>query len=436
MRFEAHLNANARQSGHPAYAGRPARWLLGFLFCVSAALRAAETPVGPLPENLRAQAVVIENERDGLWEKSLVVVFPEQRRVLSTTEGLANARAAVNHAAHPFLWPEVSKSFEGQPGDGGRRYLAHIHEQIARRFSLERKALAAMGTAADMDNLAVATREYGPFTVTALVTAGAETNALRAGVDEGVHIEGAEKGDENNEGDKPHGTINVLLLTNARLTEGAMAQAIIIVTEAKTAALEDLRVPSSYTKTAQATGTGTDSVIVVAGSAGPRVTYTGGHSRIGELIGKAVYAAMLEALGKQNGFLLPGAPPFVTANSLLEKEAAAAASAWLTLVDGGENAFDTAWQAASTLLRQSGAQEAWRASLWETRAALGGIRARHPSRRLRARALPGLPRGEYMLVEFRSAFERQPQIFETLTMRKDEDGVWRVLRYKAARERD
>jgi adenosylcobinamide amidohydrolase len=273
------------------------------LFGASAAPLAAEAPVGPLPERLRAQAVVIDGERNGLWEKSLVVSFPERRSALSTTEGRVNVRAALNHAAHPDLWSEVSRSFAGKAGEGGKRYLAHIQERIARRFGIGKKALATMSTAVDMDNLAVAPREYGPFSVAALVTAGAGSNALRAGVDEGVHIEGEEKARE----DELHGTINILLLTNARLSEGAMAQAIVVATEAKTAALEDLRVPSSYTKNAQATGTGTDSVIVVAGKTGPRVTYTGGHSRIGELIGKAVYAAVVEALGKQNGFLLPGA---------------------------------------------------------------------------------------------------------------------------------
>jgi len=93
-----------------------------------------------------------------------------------------------------------------------------------------------------------------------------------------------------------------LILTNARLTDGALARAIVTVREAKTAAFEDLKVPSSYTKDIQATGTGTDNVIIVSGNFGPRVTYAGGHSRIGELIGKAVYEAVIEALGKQNGF--------------------------------------------------------------------------------------------------------------------------------------
>jgi adenosylcobinamide amidohydrolase len=422
---------------------RPIRVVPYADFCAFAAPLAAETretPVGPLPENLRAQAVVIEGEHGGLWEKSLVVGFPEKRKALSTTEGWVDVRGAVNHAAHPFLWNELSRSFAGGAAryldlthdrsfaGGAARYLDLTHERLAHRLGVGREALATMGTAADVDHLAVARRKYGPFTVAALVTAGAETNALRAGVDEGVHIE--------DEDGKPHGTINILLLTNARLTEGAMAQTIVMATEAKTAALEDLRVPSSYTKGAQATGTGTDSVIVVAGVDGPRVTYTGGHSRIGELIGKAVYAAVVEALGKQNGFLLPGAPPYVTPYSLKLKAARAAAENWLDLIDGGEERFDAAWLAASPLLRRNDTQEAWRASLREARSSLGGKKTRRRARSLDAGALPGLPRGEYMLVEYIGAFERQPEIFETLTLRKDEDGVWRVLRYKAAPERD
>ncbi|MDR2614227.1 MAG: adenosylcobinamide amidohydrolase, partial [Candidatus Accumulibacter sp.] len=313
----------------------------------------------------------------------------------------------------------------GEDGQHGRRYIAHIHKRVAHRLGTVPAALATMGTAADMNNLAVAVREYGPFSVAALVTAGAGTNALRAGVDEGAHIEGEGK-DKDGE---PHGTINVLLLTNARLSEGAMAQAIVMVTEAKTAALEDLHVPSSYTKGAQATGTGTDSVIVVAGKTGPRVTYTGGHSRIGELIAKAVYAAVVEALGKQNGFLLPGAPPFVTENTRREKASVAAAEEWLARVDAGGAAVDQAWPAASFLLRRLENAVDWRRSLDEARAGLGGKIARRYWRSIDTRALPGLPLDDYMLVEFESDFEHRAKMVERVTVRRDEDGAWRVLRY-------
>ncbi len=133
-----------------------------------------------------------------------------------------------------------------------------------------------------------------------LATAGAKSNAIRTGVDAGTYIEGKE----------PAGTINIMVLTNIRLTDAALTRALITVTEGKTAALQDLKVPSSYTKSVQATGTGTDSIIVVSGTQGPQASYTGGHSRIGELIGKASHQAVVEALGKQNGFFLPGAKRF------------------------------------------------------------------------------------------------------------------------------
>lgn len=245
-----------------------------------------------LPKDLNASASISRGERAGLWEKTLIVRFPDKRRTLTTTDGFVDAQAAINHAAHPELWMKVHDEMQTRHELGGNVYVRNVQERIAKGFGLKRENVAQMSTAADMDNLAVVTKAFKPFVVTALVTAGAKTNAQRTGLDEGTYIEGEE----------PKGTINILVLTNARLTDGAMARALITITEAKTAALEDLKVPSSYTKGVQATGTGTDSIMVTTGMTGPKVTYTGGHNRIGELIGKAVYEAVIEALGKQNGF--------------------------------------------------------------------------------------------------------------------------------------
>ncbi|MDR1368038.1 MAG: adenosylcobinamide amidohydrolase [Candidatus Accumulibacter sp.] len=387
--------------------------LLSFLmlFFVSTAIFAAEIPVGPLPASLCASAKVIENEREGLWEKTLVVAFPKPRRTISTQEGFVDARAAVNHAMHPLL----SQRFMSDSG-AWRAYIDRIHGKVARNLKTKRSRLATMGTAADMENLAVVIKEYAPFTVAVLVTAGAETNAVRTGVDEGIHIETL------------HGTINILLLTNAQLSDGALARAIVTVTEAKTAALEDLKVPSSYTKTVQATGTGTDNVIIFSGANGPKVTYTGGHSRIGELIGKAAYSAVIEALGKQNGFLLPGVAPYVTKNSLRKQATFESAEKWLLTLDSGD--FSAAWDGASELVKQTKPPEVFRVSLEKTRASLGKAIERKTSRHLYTKAFSSLPRGEYMLLEFVGRFEKHAgELVESLTLRRDEDGQWRVIDY-------
>lgn len=269
------------------------------LLFLSATVCAAEIDI---PANLQAKAQIIRGERDGLWENVLLVSFPEARRTLSTSDGLLEARAAMNHAGHPLLWKTLGMRFMGQDGRGGKAYAEHVHGEIARQHRLDKSALARMATAADLDNLAVVTQSHGPLTVTVLATAGAKSNAIRTGVDAGTYIEGY----------TPAGTINIMVLTNIRLTDAAMARALITVTEGKTAALQDLNVPSTYTKTVQATGTGTDSIIVVSGTQGPQASYTGGHSRIGELIGKASHQAVLEALGKQNGYFLPGSKRFAT----------------------------------------------------------------------------------------------------------------------------
>jgi adenosylcobinamide hydrolase len=97
------------------------------------------------------------------------------------------------------------------------------------------------------------------------------------------------------------GTINVLLLTNAALSGGAMARAIMTITEAKTAALQDLNVRSTSLPQYQATGTGTDNIIVVSGKMGKPLLLTSGSTKIGELIGQSTKIAVSEALKKHDG---------------------------------------------------------------------------------------------------------------------------------------
>lgn len=95
------------------------------------------------------------------------------------------------------------------------------------------------------------------------------------------------------------GTVNIILITNANLTDGAMAKAIITITEAKTTVFQELDIRSTKKPHLQATGTGTDSIIVVGGY-GKEVGYTGGHSKIGEMIAKCVKKSVKEALIKQD----------------------------------------------------------------------------------------------------------------------------------------
>lgn len=370
-----------------------------------------------LPENLKSKAFVVKSERDGLWEKSLVVQFPERRRTLGTLDGFVEAYAALNHSAHPLLWQKVSENFMSQNGRGGKAYTDFMQQQIASHLKLKAGDINKMATAADMDNLSVVTMEFKPLTVTVLATAGAKTNAIRTGVDTSSHIEGEE----------PHGTINIVLLTNAKLTDGAMARAIITVTEAKSAALQDLNVPSSYTKTVQATGTGTDSIIVVSGTTGPKATYTGGHSKLGELVGKATYKAVVEALGKQNGFLLPGANSYVSESSTRLQKVTDNALKWLALVDNSK--YLDSWTLAASYFRDTVGREKWAEMAANVRKPLGKVVDRKLHRNLHTNRWPNLPEGEYLIIEFKTRFENKTEAIETVTLNLEKNDAWKVAGY-------
>jgi adenosylcobinamide amidohydrolase len=88
------------------------------------------------------------------------------------------------------------------------------------------------------------------------------------------------------------------------LTDGALAKTIITATEAKTAALQDMDARSSVSPENLATGTGTDNMIVVSGTdPDKKVRTTGGHAKMGELIGATTKIAVDETIKKHEAML-------------------------------------------------------------------------------------------------------------------------------------
>jgi ABC-type Fe3+-hydroxamate transport system substrate-binding protein/adenosylcobinamide amidohydrolase len=213
--------------------------------------------------------------------KTLVVDLKSPMTVLSTLEGWReNITTVGNHYTPPPTW------MPGHLSD-----MKAVRTRILEAIGKKAQTTALLMTGADMGNLSIRSENFKGMTVTALVTAGVMSNALRMGADKGMFYE--------------PGTINILILTNMRLTPRAMSRAIISATEAKTALLEDLDIRSSASGAQHpATGTGTDNLLVVEGK-GCTIDNAGGHSKMGELIAKAVYAGVKDAVEKQNG-ILPG----------------------------------------------------------------------------------------------------------------------------------
>ncbi len=175
--------------------------------------------------------------------------------------------------------------------------MEEYHDQISRDLNLLPVEVAMMGTAANMNYAAVMQSSDGALTATAVVTAGVQGNASCAG-DPAAWRETEEGWQKVSALD---GTINTFLLVNHSLSEGALARAVVTMTEAKTTALNRLAVRSLYSKDF-ATGTGTDQYCVAAPLAkGKPLTSTSPHAKLGELIGVAVRDATIEALRWQNG---------------------------------------------------------------------------------------------------------------------------------------
>jgi adenosylcobinamide amidohydrolase len=171
------------------------------------------------------------------------------------------------------------------------------HDVVCAEINLPPDEAAVMGTAANMNYVAVVTAEDEGVEVTAAVTAGVEGNATTAG----EPATWRETAGGMQKVPAHTGTINTILVVNRALTMAAMARAVMTMTEGKTAALQRLAVPSTL-HLDLATGTGTDQYCLAAPSIGALpLTSASPHMKLGELIGRAVRDATMEALRWQNG---------------------------------------------------------------------------------------------------------------------------------------
>ncbi len=134
-------------------------------------------------------------------------------------------------------------------------------------------------TSAQLHGVRIATAQEQDLLATVVVTAGLG-NALRAG--------------DPAAWSPRVGTINIACAVNASLSPRAQLEGLCLMTEAKTAAVFDAGILSRISGQ-PATGTGTDCQALASPSGFTPLEYVGKHTRMGSLIGKAVYEAVLEA---------------------------------------------------------------------------------------------------------------------------------------------
>lgn len=172
---------------------------------------------------------------------------------------------------------------KGYDGENPREDLVGFAEKAG----LDPQKTAGMMTAAQVADVGISWERDGDLTVMSLVTAGV-SNALAAG-GRFVLQEGKTEG-------MPAGTINTIVLIDGNLTEAAMVNAVITLTEAKALVLQDLKVKDVFSGE-PASGTSTDAVIVAVTGRGDSLPYAGSATRVGGMIGRTVRKAAGEAVG-------------------------------------------------------------------------------------------------------------------------------------------
>ena len=206
-------------------------------------------------------------------ENAIIVSFRAPARVLSwalLNGGLCRSDHIVNHYVR-----SDDVRFCADP----RSWLTNAVENLA----LDGKAVA-MATAVPMKNYAQVSFAGLNAEVSCLATVGCG-NALAAGDPASAAIT-----------ETAH-TINLIVIVQPALSDAAMVEAIQIATEGRTRALYEAGVRSTVSNL-PASGTGTDCIALASLGAAAGAEYCGKHTVLGELIGRAAYAAVQQGLAR------------------------------------------------------------------------------------------------------------------------------------------
>ncbi len=110
----------------------------------------------------------------------------------------------------------------------------------------------------------------------------------------------------------------------------------------------------------------------------------------------------------------------------MEKAAVLAAEKWLRIVDEGK--YGESWNESAEYFRNGIKQEKWKLSTQAVRSMVGNLASRRVKSTSCKTSLPGVPDGQYAIIEFVTSFVNKKSAIETLTM-TNKDGKWLVSGY-------
>ncbi len=115
-------------------------------------------------------------------------------------------------------------------------------------------------------------------------------------------------------------------------------------------------------------------------------------------------------------------------NEISEKETAQTnAKTWLVYIDEGK--YQKSWETAAVMFKKAVSLPQWNQALSTVRTPFGKVFSRELLMAEHQTSLPGVPDGNYFVIQFSTKFEHKTHAVETITMAKESDGTWKAAGY-------
>jgi DNA-binding CsgD family transcriptional regulator len=148
---------------------------------------------------------------------------------------------------------------------------------------------------------------------------------------------------------------------------------------------------------------------------------SGGLAIMLAIVAAAAIAMVLQGDGK----VTP--PAALSASSSTSDQAStASAEAWAKLLDGQR--WAESWASSGGVFRSKVTQADWTATVQPLRQKLGTVSSRSLKSISSATSLPGVPDGEYKIVQFATVFANKPDAVEAVVLAHENSG-WKVIGY-------
>jgi predicted Ser/Thr protein kinase len=169
-------------------------------------------------------------------------------------------------------------------------------------------------------------------------------------------------------------------------------------------------------------GFGNDSVSGPVNGGGPtlKMDTTGGSIE--------VWKRTSRSLSQNSSSALPSSPPQMASSQIAGNDAAvAAAESWLPIIDRGN--FGESWNESAPAFQNAVSQTKWEDSMNAFRQPLGNQLSRKLISAKHVTQMPGVPDGDYVVMQFKTSFENKPTAVETVTVGPKTDDQWKVSGY-------